>query len=43
MVNIFDINWNVIIQHQIWIEILLKYNEYLFDSKENTTPQGKFG
>ena len=42
MVNIFDINWNVFIQHQIFIKILLKYNENLFDSKENTVPQGNF-
>ena len=43
MVKILDICWNVIIQHQYWIQIFWIYNEDLFAIKENTLSQWDYG
>ena len=42
MFKILDICWNVTSQHKLWIQIFLKYNEYLFASKENIIPQWNY-
>ena len=42
MFTILDICWNVTSQHKFWIQIILKYNEYLFTSKGNIIPQWNY-